>query len=527
MRWHFLIKIALMAVLAGSHPAAAEQANSKLVWGDNLPGGLDPHVVFDTTMQFYMLNAYDNLYRYEDNPPKIVPWLAENYTTSPDGLTWTFTLKGGVTFHDGSELTANDVVYSFQRVFALGRGPVSAFRSYLKPTNVTAPDKKTVKFTLDTRYAPFLSAIPLVSIVNEKQLRANEKNGDWGSGWLSSNEAGSGAYQLDPSTYRPQEIADLRRFSKHFYGWKDNSSPVETVQVRPVKEASTRVLALLRGDIDSTDSYLPTDQVDRVSKTAGVRVAKDESMRVMVIRLNNKKPPFDNVNFRRCMSYAFNYKGFISSVLKDFAVRNYGPIPNNLWGTPANLIGYDYDLKKAKAACDLAKSEGAPIDRQIELHVQAEYEQTNQAAQVFQNDVRALGLNMKIVPVPWANLASRMQTPANTPDMWIHWVSTYFVDPENWIGQMYDSQFHGSWKASSWYTNSKVDNLLRTAREELDQERRKALYEEASRIVVNEAADIWIYNTVQLRGLSDRVAGYKFSPVSSGGEIRWMSVKPR
>jgi peptide/nickel transport system substrate-binding protein len=134
---------------------------------------------------------------------------------------------------------------------------------------------------------------------------------------------------------------------------------------------------------------------------------------------------------------------------------------------------------------------------------------------------------MKIVPVPWANLASRMQTPANTPDMWIHWVSTYFVDPENWIGQMYDSQFHGSWKASSWYTNSKVDNLLRTAREELDQERRKALYEEASRIVVNEAADIWIYNTVQLRGLSDRVAGYKFSPVSSGGEIRWMSVKPR
>ena len=87
-----------------------------------------------------------------------------------------------------------------------------------------------------------------------------------------------------------------------------------------------------------------------------------------------------------------------------------------------------------------------------------------------------------------------------------------------------DSGYHGTWKASSWYQDDRVDELLRTARAETDRDKRAAAYEEASRIVVGDAADIWIYNTVQLRGLSDKVKGYKFSPVGSGGEIRWMSL---
>ena len=106
----------------------------------------------------------------------------------------------------------------------------------------------------------------------------------------------------------------------------------------------------------------------------------------------------------------------------------------------------------------------------------------------------------------------------------MHWVSTYFADPENWIGQMYDSQFHGTWKASSWYRNDKVDAMLREARASTDRNRRRELYEAASRIVVDEAADIWIYNTVQLRGLSNRVQNYQFSPVGSGGELRGVSL---
>jgi peptide/nickel transport system substrate-binding protein len=89
---------------------------------------------------------------------------------------------------------------------------------------------------------------------------------------------------------------------------------------------------------------------------------------------------------------------------------------------------------------------------------------------------------------------------------------------------MYDSQFHGTWKASSWYSNPEVDRLLRAARISLNQEERQRLYAEATRLVVADAPDIWVYNTVNLRGLTRRVQGYTFSPVGSGGEIRLMSL---
>ena len=509
--------------MGGFRMATAQARPGELVWADNLPNGLDPHVIFDVPMQFYMLNIYDQLYQYEGNPPQLKPWLASGHTVSPDGRTWTFTLRDAK-FHDGSPITAEDVVYSFQRLLTVKRGPAAAFLPVLSPDKVTAVDPKTVRFELNYAYQPFLVAMPLVCILNPRALKANEKDGDWGQAWLASNAAGSGPYTLDAASYKPAEELDMKRYEAHFMGWGHNNKPIDIVRCRFIKETTTRVNALLRGDIDATDSYLPTDQVERVLKAKNVRIIQDETMRVMVIRMNNQKPPFDNVHFRRAMSHAFNYQGFISGVLKDYAIRNAGPIPQNLWGAPKDLKPYDYNLDLAREELAKAKAQGAPIDREIEIHIQQQLAQTTQAAQVLQQDLRKLNVNLKIAPNLWANIVSSTSKADTTPDMWVHWVSTYFVDPENWIGQMYDSQFHGTWKASSWYKNDKVDQLLREARSSTDQSKRQALYEEASRIVVAEAADIWIYNTVQIRGISARVSGYKFSPVGSGAEFRHMSI---
>ncbi|MBO0741517.1 MAG: hypothetical protein J2P51_08820, partial [Hyphomicrobiaceae bacterium] len=116
-----------------------------LVSGDNLPANVDPHQIFDVPMQLFSLNTYDNLYRYQGNPPKLEPWLAQSHSVSHDGLTWEFTLRPGAKFHDGSEITSTDVVYSFQRVLAIGKAPSGAFKPVLKSVNITAPDKSTVR----------------------------------------------------------------------------------------------------------------------------------------------------------------------------------------------------------------------------------------------------------------------------------------------------------------------------------------------------------------------------------------------
>jgi len=247
-------------------------------------------------------------------------------------------------------------------------------------------------------------------------------------------------------------------------------------------------------------------------------------MRVFIIRMNNTKPPFDNVNARKAFAHAFNYMGFINDILGGYATRDPYPQPDTLWGIPKDVKGYDYDLKKAKAFCDQAKAEGAPIGRAIQIHTQSQLEQTNQAAQLLQSDLAQIGVNLKIISDTWANITTNTAKAESTPDMWVHWVSTYFVDPENWVGQMYDSQFLGTWKASAWYHNPKVDDLLRKARAATEQAERAPLYEEATRLIVADSPDIWVYNTVEIRGVSDRVKNFRFSPVGSGGEMRWIEL---
>jgi peptide/nickel transport system substrate-binding protein len=518
--------LAAGALAVGTLPLSARAADATtLVSGFQLPQNLDPHQVYDVPMQAMMLNTYDNLYRYQNDPPEIVPWLAESHTVSDDGLTWNFKLRSGVKFHDGSLMTADDVVYSFRRVLALGLGPAGAFLKILKPENVTTPEPLLVRFKLETSYAPFFAAIPSICIVNPRVVKAHEKDGDWGKTWVASNGAGSGPYRIVSEGYRPLENLDMEIFDDHFLGWSHNPKPVRKIAGRPTKETSTRVLALLNGTIDWTDTNLPADQVDQINASKIAYVQKDVVMRTFVMRMNNTKPPFDNINARKAFAHAFNYMGFIKEILGGYATRDPYPQPETLWGIPKDAKGYDYDLAKAKEYMAKAIAEGAPMKRPIELHVQSENEQSVQGAQLFQSDLAQIGINMKVVGNIWSNLTTAATKPETTPDMWVHWVSTYFVDPENWVGQMYDSQFHGTWKASSYYKNAEVDALLRKARGLVKQEERAPLYEAATRQIMADCPDVWIYNSMQLQGINKRVKGRRFCTVGQGAEVRWVTLE--
>jgi peptide/nickel transport system substrate-binding protein len=341
--------------------------------------------------------------------------LASGHTASADGLNWEFRLRDGVKFHDGTALTAEDVVYSFRRALALKRAPSSAFLAILKPENVTAPDALTVRFKLERAYGPFLAAIPIIAIVNSKLVRANEKDGDFGAAWLASNEAGSGAYSFVPGSLTTLEKLDLVRFEGHFLGWQDNPNPVPRIAIRAAKETSTGVLGLLNGSIDWPDSYLPTDQLEQIQSSRVARIEKDVSMRTFIIRMNNSRAPFNNVNARKAFAHAFNYEGFIQEILKGYADRNAGPVPNQLWGAPKDAPGYTYDLDKAKHFLKLAQAEGYNPKTPVRIHIQSQLEQTNQAAQLYQSDLQSIGINLRIVADTWANITAATGKPDTSP----------------------------------------------------------------------------------------------------------------
>ena len=492
-----------------------------LNWGEGAPDTLDPHAVSSTTDVTGQINLYDSLYRYFDNPPQMKPDAATSYGVSKDGRQWTFQIRRGMKFHDGSELTSDDVVYSFKRILALKKAPSAAFWPILKPENVIATGKYSVQMTLERPYAPFFAAIPLVSIVEKKLVDAHIVKNDWGSSWLAANDAGSGPYRAHAG-FHPYESLTLDWFPDYFAGWPTN--PVKQVNITTIKEASTLALALLKGEIDATDTRISADVIDRIRKGPNIKVAHDESMRTFVLTMNNSRPPFNNVHLRKAISYAFNYKGFVDKLREGTVVRNPGPLPENLWGNPKDLKGYSYDLGKAQQEIAAARAEGADLSRPLTVYGFTNTRDTYLATQLLQSNLQQIGLKVQIKDAFFPNLASLASTEETAPDMWFHWVSAFFVDPANWIGEMYDSQFHGTWKASAYYKNAKVDALLREALGETDQAKRRPLYEEASRLIVADAPALWIYNAIEYRGLNRRVQGYQFCPVGGGSYFQTMSL---
>ena len=493
--------------------ALAAGVTAKLVSTWSAFDVLDPHVKYDVSAAAFNLNIYDNLLRYRGNPPEIIPWVAERDEAADDGRRWTFYLRRGVTFHDGSELMAEAVRFSFERLLSLGKGPAAVFkRMGLTAESIRVLDPYTVEFRLEQPFGPFRHAIPVVSIVNPALVKVNDQDGDWGEKWLARNDAGSGAFRL--VKIDPASGFIMERFPAFWRGWQERH--IEQVEVRVIREQSSQLLALMKGDVHILQGNLPADQLERLEKHPRVRVTPQESMRILLIRMHNQREPFTDINVRKAFSHAFNYDSFIKDILRGRVVRNTGPTPRPLWGYPEDVAGYDYDLDKAKAYLDKAE---AKITRPIDLHVQVTGEQSLQAGLLLQSDLAKLGVEVRLVKALFPALTASTKNPETTPDMWVHWVSTYYVDPENWIGEMYDSSYWGSWKASSWYKNPQVDALLDRARRLVDQEQRTKLYEEACRLVVADAADIWIYNTVEHVPVAKVVQGFQFSPVGSGQDF--------
>jgi peptide/nickel transport system substrate-binding protein len=141
-------------------------------------------------------SVYDGLLKYVGTPPRIIPWLAEKYEASADGKTYTFTLVGNAKFHNGDPVDAEAVRFSFERALKMNAGVAWMLKDFLKPENIVAVDARTVKFTLDRPFAPFITYVPWWYIVNPKQVMANQVDGDLGKKWLTDNDAGSGPFKL-------------------------------------------------------------------------------------------------------------------------------------------------------------------------------------------------------------------------------------------------------------------------------------------------------------------------------------------
>lgn len=494
------------ALVALSFLATAVQAETPadtLVIGKAAdPQTIDPAVTIDNNDMTIAYPAYQRLVAYEVKDGKgqttVAGQLAESWTVSGDGKVWEFKLKPGNKFSDGSDLDAAAVKFSFERLMKLAQGPSEAFPAGL---TVEAVDATTVRFTLPEAFAPFLYTLANsgAGIVNPKVME-QEKDGDLGQGWLSANTAGSGAYQL--ATWEKGQSIKMVP-NPNYAG---DAPALKSVEVRIIPDASARRLALEAGDIDIAES-LPVDQTEAIAAAEGVKVETFPSLLVTYLYLNNAKAPFDNPAARKAVIAAIDRAGIIDGIMLGQAQPLNAPIPQGMWGYDATIPAAKWDIEGAKTAfADLglagqtvtfALSDRDPAWGTIGLAVQA--------------NLAEAGVTVTLESS--ANASYRDKLAAGDFQIAVGNWSPDFADPYMFMNYWFDSGKHGLSGNRSFYTNAKVDELVRAAAVEIDQAKREAMYQEAQKIAVDDAGYVYLFQRSTQLAMRDAVTGYAFNPM--------------
>jgi peptide/nickel transport system substrate-binding protein len=266
------------------------------------PVGLDPHTTSATSSRNMLENVYDTLVMF-DSEGRIVPGLAESWETSEDGLTWTFTLRDSVTFHNGDPLTAEDAAFSISRI----KDPEVASPNagdFEVVESVTAPDDVTVVFTLSEPYSPLLSKLAnsLNVIVSQ---RAVEENGD-----LNEAVVGTGPFRF--VEYIPQTRMVLEK-NPDYWGTDEEGNRLpylDGITFTFYPDPTARTTALVTGNVDWIE-YVPAADLPALQANPDLTVVGGLSANFRSLYLNPNRPPLDNVAIRQAIAYAIDEQAIV------------------------------------------------------------------------------------------------------------------------------------------------------------------------------------------------------------------------
>jgi peptide/nickel transport system substrate-binding protein len=442
---------------------------------------IDPAVGFDQAIGSSLKQLYDAPFRYVGSPPEVVPWLAESYDVSDDGTVYTIKLRQDATFHDGTPLTAKDVVYSAERLLRIGQGAAGLFGGVLSAGNTVALDDYTVQFTLDQPYGPFPAVLTWLFVVNSAVVEAN-KGDDDGQTYLAANEAGSGPFTM--GRWQPGELYEFNAVDDYWRGWPNDNHPTSVIR-QVMVEASTRRLSIESGEVDFVD-WMSADDIAALAGTNGIIAAPGPTMMVYDVKMNTVDGPTADVNVRRAISYAVDYDA-LAAIWNGQAPQLYGPLPPSLTTRSAPM--YTHDLDKAKAA--LAAS-AYPNGADLEFVYVQGLEDERRTGLVLQDSLADIGINVTLNPVLWADAVATFADPTTSPDMFPLYSSTAFADPDNYLWVSFHSSQAGQWTNPGHYANPDVDKLLAEARASTDAAERTQLYGQIEETILNDAPNLFL-----------------------------------
>ena len=480
MRWVFGFGMWLLGFLAAGCVRAAEPANPNAITVGvrTPPNNLNPLLANDETSTRVGQLVFSSLTDLGDDL-RATPTLAEAIE-NPDPLTWVVRLRRGVKFHDGEEMTSEDVVYTFAKL--LEPEFVSPYKgAYRMLAGVRPLDDYTVEFKLSEPFVSFAEQLTTPSVVPAHAADS-----------LSVRPIGSGPYRF--VRYDTDDQVVLAAFEQYFDGAPRNAGVI----LKIIPDDTMRGLELRKGTIDLVINQLPPDIVHQFEQSGELRVHRSLGLDFMYIGVNMRDPVLSDRRVRHAIGYAIDRQAIVDHLRRGLARVAEGPlIPRQVWAFEPAVSRFTYDPERAKRLLDEAgypdPDGDGPVPRlQVSLKVSNAEEFVLQAT-VIQQDLRRVGINADVRSYEFATFFADV-VKGNTQLWAMQWVGGAVADPDMLRRVFHSQQVPPAGFNRGRYVNPDIDRLLDLAATSLDEDERRKYFSEVQKIIADDAPYIPLWN---------------------------------
>jgi peptide/nickel transport system substrate-binding protein len=473
---------------------------------------LDPSTEFSNSIMT-LSNLYEPLIWYQPwQSPPFVPALATSWESSNNSQTWTFHLRQGVKFHDGTPFDASAVKYSIERTKTLGLGAAFIWGPVQE---IKVLDTYTVQFILtaptplDVVATASYSAWIMSPKIDDLAKAAGFTNA---SSWFNAgHDAGSGPYMI--TKWDPQSEIVMDKFPDYWGGWKDDQFDKAVIKI--VRDETVQEEMIKSGEAQVVQQ-VPFADIPSLQGDPNVKVYKSAQYQNLVGLLNNKKFPFNNTLIRQAVSYAIPYQQIVTGVLHGFGNQSMGPVPYGMPGHFSDLPQYTYDMNKAK---QLLAQAGYPNGGfKVLLTYLTGDTREEGTAEMMKASLKDLNIDLEIRAMTWNEQWSAAGNggqvdPSKAQDIFIMYWWPTLLSPYDFLVNMFHSESTIVFNLGYYY-HPEFDSLIDQAYalEGSNEAQAFSMYHQAQKMLIDDAASLFLWDLQDIHIVRSNISGFIYDP---------------
>lgn len=491
-----------------AQPSDGPQQGGVLVFarsGDSV--GLDPARETDGESFYGSTQIFDTLVEFVPGTTEIQPALAESWDISDDNLVFTFNLREGVQFHDGTDLTADAVKFSFDRQMLESHpyhdlGPWQ-YWGYMDMSNIVdrieVVDDYTVRFYLQRVEAPFLAnlAMDFAAIVSPAAVEEHGAE-------FKNNPVGTGPFEFVSWTKDDNIVLDA---NEDYWG---EGPYLDRVILRVIPDATARYLALQNGEVDVID-FPSAEDLELMEEDPDIELIQQAGLNVGYLAMNTDKEPFDDKRVRKAMNYAVNREAIIEAVYGSAGQVAKNPLPPTMWGYNDDIEPYPYDPERAiELLAEAGYPDGFTTDVWAMPVARPYNPNARRIAEIIEQDFAAVGVESEIVSYDWGTYLDRVDAGDHQTGM-LGWTGDN-GDPDNFLFVLLSIPAANAGGNIAFWRNEEFNDLIVEAKQTFDQDRRAELYMQAQEIFHEEAPWVTLAHSVVTVPVGSNVRNFVIYP---------------